>query len=85
MLAAPSSTGSRVRVLAVDPGEMDTAMHAAAVPDADRAALQRPAAVAATIVAMIGDAVRAPNGARLVAPRWVRDGGAVASAKAVGS
>jgi NAD(P)-dependent dehydrogenase (short-subunit alcohol dehydrogenase family) len=59
-----------VRVLAVDPGEMDTQMHADAVPDADRATLQRPAEVAARIVAMIADAVRAPSGARLVAPSW---------------
>jgi NAD(P)-dependent dehydrogenase (short-subunit alcohol dehydrogenase family) len=59
-----------VRVLAVDPGEMDTAMHAAAIPDADRAALQRPADVAARIVQMIEDPARAPTGARLVAPSW---------------
>ena len=31
-----------VRVVAVDPGDMDTPMHAAAVPDADRATLKRP-------------------------------------------
>jgi NAD(P)-dependent dehydrogenase (short-subunit alcohol dehydrogenase family) len=62
--------GTGVRVLAVDPGEMDTRMHADAVPDADRAALQRPADVAARIVAMIEDDARAPSGARLVAPRW---------------
>ena len=29
--------GTGVRVLTVDPGEMDTVMHAQAVPDADRA------------------------------------------------
>lgn len=57
-----------VRVLAVDPGEMDTAMHAAAMPEADRASLQRPADVAATLVAMIES--NAPSGARLVAPSW---------------
>jgi NAD(P)-dependent dehydrogenase (short-subunit alcohol dehydrogenase family) len=62
--------GTGVRVLAVDPGEMDTAMHAAAIPDADRAALQRPAEVAARIIEMIEDDARAPSGARLVAPRW---------------
>jgi NAD(P)-dependent dehydrogenase (short-subunit alcohol dehydrogenase family) len=62
--------GTGVRVLAVDPGEMDTAMHAAAIPDADRATLQAPAAVAARIVQMIEDDGRAPSGARLVAPRW---------------
>jgi len=62
--------GTGVRVLAVDPGEMDTRMHADAVPDADRAALQRPADVAARIVAMIENDARAPSGARLIAPRW---------------
>jgi NAD(P)-dependent dehydrogenase (short-subunit alcohol dehydrogenase family) len=62
--------GTGVRVLAVDPGEMDTRMHADAVPDADPASLQRPADVAARIVAMIADDAHAPSGARLVAPRW---------------
>jgi NAD(P)-dependent dehydrogenase (short-subunit alcohol dehydrogenase family) len=59
-----------VRVLAVDPGEMDTRMHADAMPDADPATLQRPADVAARIVAMIEHAAMAPSGARLVAPTW---------------
>jgi NAD(P)-dependent dehydrogenase (short-subunit alcohol dehydrogenase family) len=62
--------GTGVRVLAVDPGEMDTTMHADAIPEADRATLQRPADVAARIVAMIADPVGAPSGVRLVAPRW---------------
>jgi NAD(P)-dependent dehydrogenase (short-subunit alcohol dehydrogenase family) len=39
-----------VRVLVIDPGEMDTAMHAAAIPEADRASLAQPAAVARRIV-----------------------------------
>ncbi|HEY5933119.1 MAG TPA: SDR family oxidoreductase [Kofleriaceae bacterium] len=60
-----------VRVLAVDPGEMDTVMHAAAIPDADRATLQKPATVAARIVEMIEDEARARSGARLSAPSWV--------------
>src|SRR5690606_29358910 len=59
-----------VRVLAVDPGEMDTKMHADAIPDADPATLQQPAEVAARIVAMIEDAAAAPNGARIVASSW---------------
>jgi NAD(P)-dependent dehydrogenase (short-subunit alcohol dehydrogenase family) len=42
-----------VRFLTVDPGEMDTAMHAEAMPDADRSALARPEDVARDIVATI--------------------------------
>jgi NAD(P)-dependent dehydrogenase (short-subunit alcohol dehydrogenase family) len=62
--------GTGVRVLSVDPGEMDTVMHADAVPDADRTQLARPADIAARIASMIEDPARAPHGARLVAPRW---------------
>jgi NAD(P)-dependent dehydrogenase (short-subunit alcohol dehydrogenase family) len=50
-----------VRFLAIDPTDMDTAMHAAAVPDADRSALARPEAVAERIVSMLD----APSGSRL--------------------
>jgi len=57
-----------VRVFAIDPGEMDTKMHADAIPDADRAALQRPGDVAAKIVAMISSA--AASGSRLSVPSW---------------
>jgi len=38
-----------VRFLSIDPGEMDTAMHAAAMPDADRTVLQQPEEVARQI------------------------------------
>lgn len=69
-ILAAELDGTGVRVLAIDPGEMDTVMHAAAMPEADRASLQAPAAVAARILAMIEDEGRAPSGARLVAPRW---------------
>jgi NAD(P)-dependent dehydrogenase (short-subunit alcohol dehydrogenase family) len=61
---------SGVRVLAVDPGEMATRMHADAIPDADPASLTDPADAAARIVAMIGDPIRAASGARLLAGRW---------------
>ena len=69
-ILAAELDGTGVRVLAIDPGEMDTKMHRDAIPDADPATLQRPTAVAATIVAMIEDPARAPSGARLAAPRW---------------
>lgn len=42
-----------VRFVSVDPGEMDTAMHAAAMPDADRSALARPEDAALEIAALI--------------------------------
>jgi NAD(P)-dependent dehydrogenase (short-subunit alcohol dehydrogenase family) len=62
--------GTGVRVLTVDPGEMDTAMHAAAVPEADRAALADPAAVARQIVEIVRAAEDLPSGARIEAARW---------------
>ena len=61
---------SPLRVFSVDPGEMDTVMHAQAMPDADPAELARPNHVAERIVAMIKNPVRAPNGARLQASQW---------------
>lgn len=56
-----------VRFLSVDPGEMDTEMHADAMPDADRSALPRPEEIARRIARMIGDAERIESGARLLA------------------
>jgi len=61
--------GSGVRFFGVDPGEMDTAMHAAAVPDADRRTLARPEEIACKLARMIGDDT-IPNGARLEAATW---------------
>jgi NAD(P)-dependent dehydrogenase (short-subunit alcohol dehydrogenase family) len=63
---AAELAGSGVRFFSVDPGEMDTEMHAAAMPDADRSSLLRPEGVARRIARMIGDAERVENGARLV-------------------
>ena len=42
-----------VRCISFDPGEMDTAMHAAAIPDADPATLERPAVAAREIADVI--------------------------------
>jgi NAD(P)-dependent dehydrogenase (short-subunit alcohol dehydrogenase family) len=58
--------GTGVKLLAVDPGEMDTRMHADAMPDADRGALQSPDAVAERIVRLIAGE-RWKTGARLEA------------------
>ena len=66
--------GTGVRSLTVDPGEMDTAMHADALPDADRASLARPAEVAAMLARMIADD-GIPSGARLEASSWRPAGG----------
>ncbi len=44
---------SGVRFLVVDPGEMDTKMHADAMPEADRSQLQRPAQVAERLLALL--------------------------------
>ena len=46
-----------VRVLAIDPGDMDTPMHAAAVPDADRSLLKRPEVAAQEILAALAGAM----------------------------
>ena len=56
---------SGVRFLSIDPGEMDTDMHAAALPEADRASLADPAEVAARIAGVLETAESIPNGGRL--------------------
>ena len=44
-------------VLALDPGDMDTALHAAAVPDADRGSLKRPETAARELAGAIAAAL----------------------------
>jgi NAD(P)-dependent dehydrogenase (short-subunit alcohol dehydrogenase family) len=50
---AAELSGTQIRVMAVDPGEMNTAMHAAALPDADPHPLQSPAHAARRLVGEI--------------------------------
>jgi NAD(P)-dependent dehydrogenase (short-subunit alcohol dehydrogenase family) len=52
--------GHGVRWLGFDPGDMDTPMHAQAVPDADPATLKAPAQAASELLALI-DTVRPPQ------------------------
>ncbi len=51
--------GEGVRVLALDPGDMDTELHAIALPDCDRASLKRPETAARELADAIGAAL--PN------------------------
>jgi NAD(P)-dependent dehydrogenase (short-subunit alcohol dehydrogenase family) len=62
--------GTGVRVLTVDPGEMDTAMHADAMPEADRSTLLAPDVVAARIVRLVKAGDPVANGARVEASAW---------------
>jgi NAD(P)-dependent dehydrogenase (short-subunit alcohol dehydrogenase family) len=64
-----------VRFFSVDPGEMNTRMHADAIPEADTGSLQDPAVVAAKILKMIQlsaspQSEQITNGSRLIASQW---------------
>jgi NAD(P)-dependent dehydrogenase (short-subunit alcohol dehydrogenase family) len=61
---AAELAGTGVRLFTVDPGEMDTQMHADAIPDANRAELADPARVAGRIVALVAG-TETVNGARV--------------------
>jgi NAD(P)-dependent dehydrogenase (short-subunit alcohol dehydrogenase family) len=69
-IAAAEMADAGAHFLTVDPGEMDTRMHADAMPDADPAGLQSPAAVAEKIIMMIRHSDRIANGSRLIASEW---------------
>ena len=56
-----------VQFLSIDPGEMDTQMHADAMPLADRSVLARPEDVAECIVEIIRRSSDIQNGQRLLA------------------
>jgi len=62
-----------IRVLSVDPGDMDTPLHALAVPDADRTKLKRPEEVARELADLIAAAFRGTTVDHLAAvPEVVR-------------
>jgi NAD(P)-dependent dehydrogenase (short-subunit alcohol dehydrogenase family) len=63
--------GTGVRFVSIDPGEMDTKMHADAMPDADRAALASPGDVARGMVSLLAHGDFA-SGARLELAREAR-------------
>jgi NAD(P)-dependent dehydrogenase (short-subunit alcohol dehydrogenase family) len=58
-----------VRVLSVDPGDMDTPLHAQAVPDADRETLGRPETAARAMADVIAAALPAVASAAAGSPR----------------
>ncbi|MFB1481766.1 SDR family NAD(P)-dependent oxidoreductase [Corallococcus sp. RDP092CA] len=68
-LWASEFEGSGVRLLTVDPGDMDTRMHRDALPDADPSALAKPEDVAARILALV-EARDAASGQRFEAAKW---------------
>src|SRR3954462_5745090 len=69
-LWAVELAGTGVRFVSVDPGEMDSEMHALAMPDADRSSLARPGDVAREIARRIAEPIE--SGSRLVIPGEAR-------------
>lgn len=53
--------GEGIRLVSVDPGDMDTPLHALAVPDADPSTLKRPAVAAREIADLIASSVVTPD------------------------
>src|SRR5437773_2871369 len=64
--------GTGVRFLSLDPGEMGTAMHAEAMPDADPTSLRSPAEVAARVVDLLDSVESLPSGSRLDSTQLAR-------------
>ena len=69
-IAALELADTGIQFLSVDPGEMDTQMHADAVPDAERGSLLSPDVAAETIALMIQSSDRIKSGTRLIASDW---------------
>ena len=64
---AAELAGTAVRMYVLDPGDMDTDMHRAAIPDADRSQLAQPENVARAFVRLVSDSEPARAGERLEA------------------
>jgi NAD(P)-dependent dehydrogenase (short-subunit alcohol dehydrogenase family) len=62
--------GSGVWVSIIDPGEMRTAMHAAAMPGTDPATLADPRDVAERVLSLLDARAAIPSGARVIVPDW---------------
>jgi NAD(P)-dependent dehydrogenase (short-subunit alcohol dehydrogenase family) len=69
-IAAQELAGTGVCFFSVDPGEMDTRMHAEAMPDADPGSLPSPGESAEKIALIIEHSHQLESGARLVASDW---------------
>ncbi len=66
-------TAEGIRVVSIDPGDMDTPLHALAVPDADRSTLKRPEVAAREVADLIATAQSvAAAGHATVTPEAVR-------------
>lgn len=63
--------GTPIKVLSVDPGEMDTQMHADALPEADRTTLNSPVTVAEKIISRLEHLESIANGDRFLASEVV--------------
>ncbi|WP_394848365.1 SDR family oxidoreductase [Pendulispora brunnea] len=73
---AAELTEAGVQFLSIDPGDMNTKMHADALPDADPATLLDPAVVAARIGTILEHRARIPSGTRLEASSAAKEVGA---------
>jgi NAD(P)-dependent dehydrogenase (short-subunit alcohol dehydrogenase family) len=68
-----------VRFLSLDPGDMDTPLHALAVPDADPASLKSPTVAARELIAAIESTLRGLRASRLALGEDGRSGTAAAA------
>jgi len=69
-IIAEELRGTGVSFFSVDPGEMDTRMHAEAIPDADRSRLSRPETVARKLKDLIESSDSLPSGSRIALSQW---------------